>query len=94
MNEMNQVNKMSSKNHGGLYTSQAAEIYLQFPVTVSPCSDWLLCQAEAVCTKTVTLVNYTKLGDVLMHIYISALVSQSMSRLSVGSLICILLHHI
>ena len=46
------MNNMSSKNHSGLYTSQAAENYLRFPATASPFSDWLLCQAEAVNTKT------------------------------------------
>ena len=46
---------MSSENHGILYTSQAAESYLRFPATASPSPDWLPCQAEAVCAKTVTL---------------------------------------
>ena len=55
---MNNVNEMNNENHGGSYTSQAAERYLRFPTTVSPCSDWLLCQAEAVCT------------NVLIHIQI------------------------
>ena len=49
------MNNLSSENHSGLYTSQAAESYLRFPTTASPCSDWLLCQAEAVQAKTVTL---------------------------------------
>ena len=44
---------MSSENHGGLYTSQAAEGYLRFPASASPCADRLSCQAEAVCAKTV-----------------------------------------
>ena len=44
---------MSSENHGGLYTSQAAESYLRFPATASPCADWLPCQAIAACAKTV-----------------------------------------
>ena len=46
---------MNNENHGGLYTSQAAESYLRFPATASPCCDWLPCQAEAVQAKTVTL---------------------------------------
>ena len=46
---------MTNDKHGGLYTPQAAESYLRFPTTASPCSDWLLCQAEAVQAKTVTL---------------------------------------
>ena len=59
MNNMNNVNVMynelSNENHSGLYTSQAAESYLRFLATASPCSDWLLCQAEAVQAKTATL---------------------------------------
>ena len=46
---------MLNDKGSGLYTSQAAESYLRFPTTASPCSDWLLCQAEAVRAKTVTL---------------------------------------
>ena len=46
---------MSNDKQSGLYTSQATESYLKFPTTASPCSDWLLCQAEAVQAKTVTL---------------------------------------
>ena len=46
------MNNMSSENHSSLYTSQAAESYLRFPATASPCSDWLLCQVEAVHSKT------------------------------------------
>ena len=49
--ELNMNNKRS-ENHGGLYTSQAVESYLRFPTTASPCADWLPCQAEAVCAKT------------------------------------------
>ena len=52
---MNEITNMSNENHGSLYTSQAAESYLRFPATASPCFDWLPCQTEAVCTKTVTL---------------------------------------
>ena len=48
MNKMNKMTNMSNENHGGLYTSQAAESYLRFPATASPCSNWLPCQAEAV----------------------------------------------
>ena len=55
MNEMTNMNKISNENHGSLYTSQAVESYLRFPTTASPCSDWLPCQAEAVCATTVTL---------------------------------------
>ena len=40
--------EMSNDKHSGLYTSQAAESYLRFPTTASPCSDWLPHQAEAV----------------------------------------------
>ena len=49
------MNEMSSENYSGLYTSQAAESYVRFPATASPCSDWLLCQAEAVQAKNVTM---------------------------------------
>ena len=45
-------NNMSSENLGSLHTSQAAETYLRFPATASPCCDWLPCQAEAVHVKT------------------------------------------
>ena len=55
--ELNMNESLSNENHSGLYTSQAAESYLRFPATASPCSDWLPCQAEAVCAKTVTLVG-------------------------------------
>ena len=59
MNNMNNVNAMynelSNENHGVFYTSQAAESYLRFFATASPCFDWLPCQAEAVQAKTVTL---------------------------------------
>ena len=54
--EMTLLDGMRSNDKGsGLYASQAAESYLRFPTTASPCSDWLLCQAEAVQAKTVTL---------------------------------------
>ena len=57
VDEMNLTEQVSVTNdrHGSLYASQAAESYLRFPTTASPCSDWLLCQAEAVRAKTVTL---------------------------------------
>ena len=47
------MNNMSSENHNCLYTSQAAGSYLRFPTTASPYADWLPCQADAACTKTV-----------------------------------------
>ena len=40
--------RMTNDKGSGLYTSQAAESYLRFATTASPCSDWLPCQAEAV----------------------------------------------
>ena len=39
---------LSNDKGSSLYTSQAAESYLRFPTTAPPCSDLLLCQAEAV----------------------------------------------
>ena len=42
------MSNISNDNHDSLYTSQAAESYLRFPATASPCSDWLPCEAEAV----------------------------------------------
>ena len=54
--EMNlTVQVITNDRHGSLYASQAAESYLRFPTTASPCSDWLPCEAEAVRAKTVTL---------------------------------------
>ena len=49
------ISELTNDKGGSLYTSQAAESYLRFPATASPCSDWLPCQAEAVQAKTVTL---------------------------------------
>ena len=42
------MKEITNDKQGSLYTSQAAESYLRFPTTASPCSDWLPCQAEAV----------------------------------------------
>ena len=56
VDEMNLTEQLVANDKcSGLYASQAAESYLRFPVMVSPCSDWLPCQAEAVRAKTVTL---------------------------------------
>ena len=49
---MNNQSSENSENHISEYTSQAAESFLRFPATASPCADWLPCQAEAVCAKT------------------------------------------
>ena len=46
---------IANDKHSSLYASQAAESYLRFPTTASPCSDWLPCQAEVVQAKTVSL---------------------------------------
>ena len=59
VDEMNLTEQvMANDKCSGLYASQAAESYLRFPTTYSPCSDWLPCQAEAVQAKTVTLGRY------------------------------------
>ena len=56
VDEMNLTVQVLANDKGGsLYGSQAAESYLRFPATASPHSDWLLCQAEAVRAKTLTL---------------------------------------
>ena len=46
---------MKCTNECGLYTSQTVKTYLRFPTPASACTDWLVCQAEAVCAKTVYL---------------------------------------
>ena len=64
VNVTNELNCVLNDKGGGLYTSQTAESYLRFPATASPCSDWLLCQAEAVEPKL------RPWADVLMHIHV------------------------
>ena len=49
VDEMNLTEQViTNDRHGSLYASQAAESYLRFPATASPCSDWLPCQADNV----------------------------------------------
>ena len=49
------MNDMKYTKEGGLYTSQVVKTHLRFPTPVSACTDWVVCQAEAVHTKTVNL---------------------------------------
>ena len=49
------MNDMKCTSEGGLYISQVVKTYLRLVTPASACADWLVCQAEAVHTKTVYL---------------------------------------
>ena len=51
------INDMQCTSEGVLYTSQVVNAYLRFLPQLQPAADWLVCQAEAVCIKTVYLGN-------------------------------------
>ena len=48
---------------GGLHTSQT---YLRFPTQFQPAADWVVCQAEVVCAKSLSLGSCAKVVSIIM----------------------------